>query len=50
MSDGGKGDGRRPCEIPMREFDNNWDAIDFSAILREAAEREAAKQNKDEKN
>ena len=27
MRDGGKGDQQRPLSVPMKEFDNNWDAI-----------------------
>ena len=27
MRDGGKGDSQRPLGVPMKEFDNNWDAI-----------------------
>jgi len=27
MRDGGKGDTQRPLGVPMKQFDNNWDAI-----------------------
>jgi hypothetical protein len=27
MRDGGKGDSQRPLGVPLKEFDNNWDAI-----------------------
>lgn len=27
MSDGGKGSGRRPLQVPKDQFDDNWDAI-----------------------
>ena len=27
MRDGGKGDKQRPLSVPMKQFDNNWDAI-----------------------
>ena len=27
MRDGGKGDAQRPLVIPMKDFDDNWDAI-----------------------
>ena len=27
MSDGGKGSGRRPLQVPTDQFNDNWDAI-----------------------
>lgn len=27
MSDGGKGDKRRPLVVPKEQFENNWEAI-----------------------
>jgi hypothetical protein len=27
MSDGGKGDAPRPLSVPLKQFNDNWDAI-----------------------
>ena len=42
MRDGGKGDSQRPLGVPMKEFDNNWDAI-FKKVVNEVVKKEAFK-------
>lgn len=45
MSQNGKGDGRRPMEIPMKEFDRKWD----QAFKKKKQENQKPDESKDSK-
>ena len=50
MSDGGKGDARRPLGVPMEQFDRNFDAIFGKKPVKTLKDYIEQKENQDEDN
>jgi len=48
MSDGGKGDARRPLGVPMEQFDRNFDAIFGKKPVKTLKDYIEQKENQDE--